>query len=85
MNYERKSLRTEQGSMHRKASRITNPFGLIPSPKSNYNHPALKTEEQEVEYQTNEEEISPSSKARRNPWNSATFDNDDFYGGFSLA
>ncbi|RZL69931.1 MAG: hypothetical protein EOO93_00035 [Pedobacter sp.] len=77
MNYKQESLRNEPGSKQRRPTRKMNTFGLIPSPKSNRDQ--FGRADQDIE------EFSPSSKARKNPWNSATFDNDDFYGGFSPA
>lgn len=77
-------MQNEPGSTHR-VSKNANTFGLIPSPKANGDYQSFKKPEREIEFQNVEEEISPSSRARRNPWNSATFDNDDFYTSFSRA
>lgn len=41
--------------------------------------------EEEMPEGIDDEKIIPGIRAKRNPWNSITFDSDDFFGGFAPA
>jgi hypothetical protein len=69
----------------------TGEFGLMLTPQAKPNdndgeEDISIRDEDEIELNDiDDEKIIPSLKAKRNPWNSATFDKDDFLGGFITA
>jgi hypothetical protein len=65
-------------------------FGVVPAPqaqgsdadKDRGGEPSIDNNDDDFDSKDNDdEEIIPGLRARNNPWNSITFDADDFFGG----
>lgn len=82
MEYKNNSLLNELGSSQSEISNAEKGiFVLVTLSKISEDDDQSIRDEDEILANDDEEEIMPSLKAKRNPWNSATFDSEDFFAG----
>jgi len=93
MDYKKKDLQNKQGLVQSQTQRNeqhkrngeqkwNSEFGIISAPKAQESDVNLENKEVSLEA-INDENIVSEIKAKRRPWNSITFDRDDFFSGLA--